>query len=181
MLTAVYQVAIPAPDITPVLLIYEMVQSIDGDVDDVRVMLATILASVVFSTALIALVFFLLGRFNAGRFVHFVPAVIIYGFFGAIGYKVLKSALIIGVGKEYMFHPSESIFWKLFIVSFLLGAALYVGKRRHWNASILFPVLLGAPIIVFHVILLISGTSVEEARSAGAHRTLYFDRQGENV
>jgi hypothetical membrane protein len=99
--------------------------------------------------------------------VHFVPAVIIHGFFGAIGYKVLKSALVIGVGKE-MFQPSEPVFWKLFFVSFLPGAALYVGKRLHWNAAILFPVLLGAPIIVFHVILLISGISVEEARSAGA-------------
>jgi MFS superfamily sulfate permease-like transporter len=92
------QVAIPAPDITPVLLFVEMAATIadvmDNGAEDAdssaeqRGMLATLLASIIVSTALVSLTFFLLGRFNAGRFVQFVPAVIIGGFFGSIGYKV---------------------------------------------------------------------------------------------
>ena len=80
---------IPAPDITPVLLIVEMVEAIDDHMDeaDPAAVLATVLASIVITTAVTALLFFILGRFFAGRFVQFVPAVIIHGFFGAIAYK----------------------------------------------------------------------------------------------
>lgn len=122
-------VAIPSPDITPVLLIVEMVETIESEMggsecleeckDDI---LATVLGSIILSTASVALLFYVMGRFRFGRFVQFVPAIIVHGFFGAIGYKVSVRTLPLQRYRVFgspTHHSPNSVFrclkphWKL--------------------------------------------------------------------
>ena len=80
---------------------------------------------------------------------------------------MLKAALVIGVGKETMYSPREPLFWKLFMPPLLLGVVLYLGKRRHWNPMVFFPLIVGVPIVVFYVVVAAAGLTVEDARGAG--------------
>ena len=76
----------------------------------------TLLFSIVFSTFIVGVLFFLLGKFRLTRVVQFVPASLLGGFMACIGYKTLKAAFGTATGDVAFYaHLGDARTWKLLL------------------------------------------------------------------
>ena len=95
-----------------------------------------------------------------------MPAPVVSGFLGCIGYKVLKYAIKVSVGHVW-YHPETSHFWG-FVASpaIPIGLPLYVLKRKHiGNPMIILPAFLIVPTALFFISVAASGASLSSLRS----------------
>ncbi len=111
---------------------------------------ATVVAAMMLSALLAGLFFWLLGQFNLGRLVRFVPYPVVGGFLAGVGWLIVMGA--IGVMTESAFGlsllaPSALTHW---LPGLLLAVVLLIIQRRS-RRSWLLPVLLLVAIGVFYL------------------------------
>lgn len=134
--------------------------------DDPRC-LPTVLAAVSLATAVTGLFLYLLGRLKLGRLVRFIPYPVVGGFLAGTGWLIAEAALpVIYPGGEawdaLIRAPSEILPW---LPGVGLGLLMLFATRR-WEHVFLVPGLLGGSLVLFYLVLLLTGTSLEEARAA---------------
>ncbi|GBG28968.1 Hypothetical Protein FCC1311_051892, partial [Hondaea fermentalgiana] len=162
--------SIAGPDINPALFFALIVESIQLGADSqnptpIEAILPTSLLAICIGTIVIGVTFLTLGHFKLTRIVQYLPASLLNGFLACIGYKVMKAALTTTCGDIYYKKPGKFIFWKLMLPALPVGFGLYLAKAYHiGQPGVTFPVILLVPLGLFYAALVISGTSLEQAR-----------------
>jgi len=110
---------------------------------------ATVIFTVACSSAILGLLFFVLGRFRLTKFVSFVPTSVMEAFLSCVGYKVFYYAL-----KFCKFKPLQ------FIPAAIIGVTMYFMKSMHiGNPAVVIPLLLFIPLGIFYIIIFASNGS----------------------
>eukprot|EP00053_Salpingoeca_punica_P014014 m.127242 g.127242 ORF g.127242 m.127242 type:complete len:1231 (-) comp16359_c0_seq2:45-3737(-) len=162
-----FVIAISCPDINPVLLFLEVVKVISNKTEDPEQLLPTVLTALFINTMGLAVICLVLGYTKQTRLLQFVPATVMIGFLGIIGYKVTKEAFEIAAG-EYAHHLNTWNFWKLALSGLSVGGPLYFCKRYHIGDPVtMFIIFLFVPMIFFYIMLRILGMDIEDARESG--------------
>eukprot|EP00466_Bigelowiella_natans_P018470 jgi/Bigna1/143126/aug1.76_g17834 len=169
------QIIISGPDINPILFLIEAALIITDALPNAGTdeLLATVVFTVIFATFTVAVLFYLIGRFKMTNFVQFMPAAVLNGFLASVGVLIIKEAMVVATGYHWKAKYLEDMWttwysWKLILPMLPVGIPLYFLKRYHViHPSILIPIFLFMPLIIFYSVLAATGTSIEEARQAG--------------
>jgi hypothetical protein len=79
---------------------------------------------------------------------------------------VLRAAVVIATGD---FAAKETGFWRLLVPGVVMGSLMYTSKRLHVGHPLLvFPLLVGGPVLIFHIARVAMGMSLDDTRAAGA-------------
>lgn len=162
------------PFISPVFTAIEAVMIEDGlSTDDVATTLLWVSAMIPCFSSLILTI---LGYFEMGRLVNFVPQTVLIGLFGCVGYSLWAVSFDFACGKtfditqpeelEWIWEPTMVLKWALAQV---LGVLLFVVGRKAPKgfSPKVFPAYLLLGIIVFNVTLFFVGNSLDESADQG--------------
>jgi SulP family sulfate permease len=132
--------------------------------------LNTILVAIAVTTVVTGAFCFVVGYFRLGRLVRFIPYPVVGGFLAGTGYLLVTGSIIVMTNIPVTWENLPSLFSTGELVKWLPGVLfafiLYFSLRRFQNI-LLLPGLLIAFITVTYFALFITGTSIEEAISAG--------------
>mmetsp|Transcript_63589 Transcript_63589/g.176882 ORF Transcript_63589/g.176882 Transcript_63589/m.176882 type:complete len:1421 (-) Transcript_63589:166-4428(-) len=118
---------------------------------------ATTVFSVAVSTALLGLIFCILGNLRLTSLVSYVPTSVMEAFLSCVGYKVFYYALVFCDYDLKQFVPAACI-----------GVPLYFLKAFHiGNPAVVMPMGLLVPLGIFYIIIYGSGSNLNEARESG--------------
>jgi len=118
---------------------------------------ATTVFSVAVSTALLGLIFCILGNLRLTSLVSYVPTSVMEAFLSCVGYKVFYYALVFCNYDLKQFVPAACI-----------GVPLYFLKAFHiGNPAVVMPMGLLVPLGIFYIIIYGSGSNLNEARESG--------------
>jgi len=161
---------IAGPDINPALFMSLVVRDIQIGPNALvptpeDKVLTTVLLSMAMVTVITGGLLIFVGYFLLARVVQYLPASLLSGFLGCIGYKVMKAALTTTCGDYYYDKPDTLMFWKLLMPALLVGLGIYTTKQFHIGSpSFTIPAFLLIPVCIFYMVLYIQGVSMEMAR-----------------
>lgn len=131
---------------------------------------ATIFAFIFLSTLLTGAFLMLLGRFKLGGLVRYIPYPVVGGFLAGSGWLLLKGGIrtmsdydLTLANLPAMFTPEQLEKW---LPGVVFAVILFLGIRyiRH---KLTFPAMIIAGLILFYLVLLLTGTSIDEATRRG--------------
>jgi len=165
------QVCIPQDRIAPILgFISASVIALGGTQMPSERLFSTLAVAIAVSTLLTGLAVYLLGRFQMGNLIRFVPYPVIGGFLAGSGWLLAAGSVQAATGIRLSWDNLGILIVEGRIDGWLpvaaFGYALFALSRRirHWTV---LPGTLAAAITLFYVFLALTGTSLEEARSSG--------------
>lgn len=134
----------------------------------------TIVAGLIISSIFTGFFLFIIACFSLVNFFRYIPYPVIGGFLAGSGWILSSSSLEVMLGSRpdlldpwYLFTPSFLMLW---LPGTALAVLLFVLLRRFSHFALL-PATLVLGAVLFHVILMFSGFSLDQAREAG----LLFD------
>jgi SulP family sulfate permease len=129
-----------------------------------------VMAAIAITSIATGLVLYLVGRFRLGNVFRFIPYPVIGGFLAGSGWMLARGSFRVmadfQLGVDTVGRLLE---WDVIAKSapgIAFGTALFVTLRRLRKPA-LMPTLLVAVVVVFYLVLLATGTSIESARLAG--------------
>ncbi len=132
--------------------------------------LATVLVGIAVATLLAGAFLWMLGAFRLGRLVRYIPYPVIGGFLAGSGWLLVGGsfAVMTGLpltvsGLQAALQPGQLALW---LPGLLLALALLVALRRVRHFLTMPAILVGA-FVLFYLVLLIVGLSVDEAAARG--------------
>ncbi len=132
--------------------------------------LPTIVSAIMVSTIVSGVFLFALGLFRIGNLIRFVPYPVIGGYFAGAGYLLVKGSFSVmtGVGftsgqMNMLLQPQYLMLW---VPGLLFAILLFVLERRYKH-FLLMPGLLFAGIGLFYLLLLLTDTSMGQAKGLG--------------
>jgi sulfate permease, SulP family len=131
---------------------------------------ATVVAAIIATTFLTGLVFLTLGRLRLGNLIRFVPYPVIGGFLAGTGWLLVLGAFGVLLGDTLDLAQAGSYFQSPVLWKWLSGtifAVLMLALIRRYRHAWIFPAFIMFAIVVFYLFLLLSGGSIEAARSGG--------------
>ena len=132
--------------------------------------LVTVLVAIATATLLTGAFFLTLGFFKLGKLVRFIPYPVVGGFLAGTGWLLLQGSFSVMSDFSLTFQnlaallrPDQLISW---IPGVLFALVLHFGsqKIKHFLA---LPGIMVASIVVFYLVLLLSGMSIQEATESG--------------
>jgi SulP family sulfate permease len=138
----------------------------------------TVVAATLVVTLLCGIVFLALGTFKLGNLVRFVPYPVVGGFLAGTGWLLFKGGLFVSSGislptieellKEHellsrieqLLREQQLYRW---VPAVVFGAVMLLAVRRIKRPLVL-PIMLGAGLVVFALAMILTGSSLEEAR-----------------
>ncbi|MFN2343476.1 MAG: SulP family inorganic anion transporter, partial [Desulfonatronovibrio sp.] len=130
----------------------------------------TIVAALMFTTILTALLLYIIARFSLVHFFRYIPYPVIGGFLAGSGWLLSMGSLEVMTNGSVSLSGPQSLFANSTLVLWLPGAflalSLFLILRRFSHFSIL-PVTLVSGVLIFHLVLYLSGISLEDARDKG--------------
>ncbi|MEM8665386.1 MAG: SulP family inorganic anion transporter, partial [Pseudomonadota bacterium] len=131
---------------------------------------ATVVVMLSLATALTGALFVVLGGFRLGNFARYVPYPVVGGFLAATGLLLVLAAIAISTGRTVtvftlpdVLMGSEAIRW---VPSIALAALFFMVSLRSEQQTVLAGVL-ALSFVGFYAALILTGTSLEEARAMG--------------
>jgi sulfate permease, SulP family len=129
-----------------------------------------VVLAIALTSAFTGVFFLALGSLKLGNLVRYVPYPVIGGFLAGTGLLLLKGGFGIvsdvpfslGTLGEFV-EPDVAVRW---LPGLALGVVLLIALRRSHRALVL-PAVLGLAIVIFYGVLLVTGTSLTEARAEG--------------
>jgi SulP family sulfate permease len=147
-----------------------------GDAD---VVIPTVLLASSIATMIVGATFLLLGKKRLTDIVGYIPANVVSGFLSCIGWKVIKKAIEVaspveyGLKLKYVIPGKFPLFswedvWIYQMPAIPIGCLLYYLKRNHiGKPTVYFPFFIAVPTIIFYIIVLAQGLSLDEVREMG--------------
>jgi SulP family sulfate permease len=130
----------------------------------------TITCAIALTSVLTGLFLLVLGQFKVGELIRYMPYPVVGGFLAGTGWLLVEGAIQVMTdvpinisNLTFLFEPNNLIRW---LPGFIF-AILLLGISRRWNHSLILPVSLAGAIALFYGFLLVTGTSVAEARAHG--------------
>jgi SulP family sulfate permease len=154
----------------PAVLMAVVAGSFVGTIGAGKDLAATLVTFIFAATLLVGAFFFLLGQFKLGGLARYVPYPVIGGFIAGTGWLIVRGA--IGVMADHSLAPEnlpallasdQLLLWAPGVV---FGMTIFFGSRivKHFMT---LPVILMGGLIVFYVILALTGTSIDDATNRG--------------
>ena len=134
------------------------------------VIYSTIIAMIMASSFVTGLVFVLIGQFKLGNLVRYIPFPVVGGFLAGTGWLLTRGAIEVMVGEKLsipallgLFHADKLLLW----LPGTIYAIVILFVLRKVNHFLVWPGIIFAAIAIFYFILLVTGTSIEDARQMG--------------
>jgi SulP family sulfate permease len=127
----------------------------------------TVIAATLVVTVLCGVVFLLLGTLRRGNVIRFVPYPVVGGLLAGIGWLLLKGGIAITSGVQPTLHTVGDLLGREPLVRW--GPALAFGVLmllavRVLKRPLVIPAALAAGVAAFVIVMLLTGSSLEEAR-----------------
>ena len=130
----------------------------------------TAIAATLVVTVLCGLVFWTLGTFRLGNLVRFVPYPVVGGFLAGTGWLLLKGGIYVASGVQPalgavgdLIREDEPTRW---VPAFAFGVAMLLAVRL-LRRPMVIPAALGIGLVAFVIVMLVTGSSVEDAKAGG--------------
>ena len=130
----------------------------------------TIVLTIAVSTAFTGLFLFLVGQFELGNLVRFVPYPVIGGFLAGIGCLLVQGGLgvildttVSAANLSVLIQSDMLVRW----VPGMLFASLLLWTLQRYNHFLVMPTMLLAGILGFYIVLFLTGTPLSEASARG--------------
>jgi len=130
----------------------------------------TVVVTIILTSIVSGLFFLFIGGFKLSRFVRFIPYPVVGGFIAGTGLLLIQGALGIMLGSapslanlDNLFQAENLLLW---IPGILFGTLVLIASRR-LNHFLTYPALLVGTIVVFYILMRISGFSLNEMREMG--------------
>jgi sulfate permease, SulP family len=127
----------------------------------------TVIAATLVVTVLCGLVFLALGTFKLGNLVRFVPYPVVGGFLAGTGWLLFKGGIYVASGVspalrtiEQLIREQQQVRW---VPAFVFGAVMLLAVRV-FKRPLVIPIVLGIGLLVFALGMLLTGSSLDEAR-----------------
>lgn len=169
-LTSSFPVSIGSPQDSPAVILALIATSISTFLSESRntsVTFATIIAAVTVTTLLTGAFFFLLGQFQLGRFIRYIPFPVVGGFLAGTGWLLMQGGLSAMTGQQVTFDSLYYFTLPLVVIRWLPGVVLAVVLLvvlRRWSHALVFPSILLAAIALFYLALPVLNVSISEVR-----------------
>lgn len=132
--------------------------------------LPTVAVGIILCSLVTGLTFFLIGRFNLGNLVRFIPYPVVGGFLAGTGWLLTRGSLEVMIGRTLTVDVFPSLLSSDMMIRWLPGTifaiVVFVVIRRV-SHSLVWPGIIFSGLLIFYIALFASDTSLEEARSAG--------------
>lgn len=133
-------------------------------------LLATVAMLVAVATGVAGIVTYLFGYFRLGFLARFVPYPVVGGFLAATGYLLVIGAIGMGLGQTFHLNQPQMLVAEGALIKWLpwllLGTAIALyGLYR--PSSMLLPTSLLVAAVAFYLGLIVTGTSLAEAKAMG--------------
>lgn len=154
-----------------VVFLKAIASSIAGDVHNVKSAVSTSLVCMTLSTLFVGMCVMLVAKKRWAGFVNYIPLPVIAGYLSYVGFFCIQSGISLAINKDLdsleswleVFHARAIV--RLFPA--VVSCIMMVMTMKRVSHPMALPGLLITLILVFHIILYISGTSLEEAADAG--------------
>jgi sulfate permease, SulP family len=131
---------------------------------------ATVVASILVATVFTGFVLFALGWAKLGVMVRYIPYPVMGGFFAGLGFLLLKGGIVVSLGSVASIDQPSSLLTTAaasHLAPALVFASAYFICTRHFDHWLLMPAFLLGSLLLFHGVLLVTGTSVDTASANG--------------
>ncbi len=170
---SVFPISISIPQERTAVLVAVMTSGIanelNGNVSQ-EVLFITVIVAIILTTLLTGFLFLGLGYFRLGNLVRFIPYPVMGGFIAGTGWLLVTGGFQVMIGEEFSiynltnyFQPQALVIW---VPGLVFGIVLLFAQRRFKQVLIL-PALIIIFIMVFYLVLHLTGISLEEGRAAG--------------
>ena len=129
-------------------------------------MYATVLGAILVSTFLTGVLFWLLGRFQLGALVRFIPFPVIGGFLAGTGWLLLQGALRVmadSAPRGELFHADDLVYW---LPGLIMGIVILWTLRRR-SHFLLMPALILGSLGLFYLVITLLGITPATAMANG--------------
>lgn len=156
----------------PVVILGVMIASVATwfGPENAELSIQTALASASIAALAAGAIFYGLGAKRLGGLVRYIPYPVIGGFLAGSGFLILRGSLPVLTGLD-LSRMHMGSFWDLEqVVRWLPGVLfglLLLGLLRRFNHVLLVPGLLIGGVLLFHLVLMVLGISMEQAQGAG--------------
>ena len=168
-----FSCTIAAPQDIPITILSIAAASIAIDMlaqSDHETAFNTFIIFICLSSFITGLVFLIFGLFKIGDLIRFIPYPVIGGFLAGTGILLIKGAISFAIDKPvtasnfYQIFQEEIISKWIFSFIFALLMIVVFKRIKHYLSM---PIMLGAGVFVFYIILYISDYSFKDAMNAG--------------
>ncbi|MGH1363718.1 MAG: SLC26A/SulP transporter family protein [Calditrichia bacterium] len=128
----------------------------------------TLIGAIAITSLITGIVLTLLGRFQLGNMIRFIPYPVVGGFLAGTGWILVKGAIGIMAGSPLAFNPAllNSEVLLRWLPGVLFAFALFFALRR-FKHFLMMPGIILATICLFYAILWLVGSTVSEAADFG--------------
>lgn len=163
--------AVARPQDEPLPLMVIMVQSLILPFTTAGAAFPTVLATIILTTFMTGLILYLFGLLKWGNFSRYIPFPILAGFLAATGMLLIMSAVhqLLPADKSGLSLFAQLLETKnllLWLPSVGYGILLFICSERFQN-SLVFSGILLSGIVVFYLIVIVSGISITTLKSWG--------------
>src|SRR5690242_7004971 len=130
----------------------------------------TVVMTVILTSIISGLFFLFIGGFKLSRFVRFIPYPVVGGFVAGTGLLLVQGALGVMLGHTLsltnlgtLLRTENLLLW---IPGILFGTLVLIVSRR-FNHFLAYPALLIGTVVIFYVLMWISGFLIPEMREIG--------------
>ena len=127
----------------------------------------TVVAATLVITLLAGVTFLVLGIFKLGNLVRYVPYPVVGGFLAGTGWLLAKGGVGVAAGIQPTLDNLHELFTSFEFVRWLpalVFGAVLLGAVRLVKRPMVIPVVLGLGVVVFGIGMLVTGSSIEDAR-----------------
>jgi SulP family sulfate permease len=130
----------------------------------------TVIAATLVVTIACGVVFSVLGTFRLGNLIRFVPYPVVGGFLAGTGWLLLKGGIYVSSGVVPYLRTVGDLLDEYALVrwgpAFLFGVVLLLATR-FVKRPLVIPVVIGLGVLLFVAGMLLTGSSLDEARDGG--------------
>lgn len=127
---------------------------------------ATLFVIIMLSSLLTGIACFLLGRFQLGNLVRYIPYPVVGGFLAGVGYLLLLGSFSVLTDENLDLTRAQHFLQPDILIRWLPGvlfAVILLIMLRRISHFLVIPGMLVGGVILFYVILLVTGTSIDQA------------------
>ncbi|OWZ15039.1 Sulfate Permease [Phytophthora megakarya] len=142
-----------------------------GDDFSMEEVLATTLFTMAVSTAVLGAALIVTGKLRLASFVQYLPMPVVGGYLAFIGFYAMEAGLSM-MTTQSIKEPADWIKladWDALLLSVpgVVAGAIIFWVNSRWDHMAVMPVCLATMLITFYSLLLVTGSSLDDARAAG--------------
>ncbi|GMF38775.1 unnamed protein product [Phytophthora fragariaefolia] len=151
--------------------IIKSLHELRGDDFSMEEVLATTLFTMAVSTAVLGAALIVTGKLRLASFVQYLPMPVVGGYLAFIGFYALEAGLSM-MTTQSIKEPADWIKladWDALVLSVpgVVAGTIIFWVNSRWDHMAVMPCCLAAMLITFYGLLLVTGTSLDEARASG--------------